>query len=105
MSDHIAIATLIARPGHADAVAAALRELITPTHAEEGCILYALHRGLGDPDTFVFVERWGSADALASHGQQPWVAGLSDIADLLTGPPHLATYRALPDGDLDKGRL
>jgi quinol monooxygenase YgiN len=105
MSDVIVVATFTARPGHADAVETALRLPVTPTHAEDGCILYALHRGLDDPDTFVFVERWTSAEALAVHAQRPWVTGLSAIAGHLAGPPHVATYRALPDGDPDKGRL
>ena len=105
MSDVIVVATFVARPGHADAVEIALRVPVAPTHAEDGCILYALHRGLEDPDTFVFVERWSSAAALAVHAQRPWVTGLSAIADLLSGPPQVATYRALPDGDSDKGRL
>jgi len=105
MSDVIVVATFVARPGHADAVETALRVPIAPTHDEDGCSLYALHRGIGDPDTFVFVERWTSAEALAVHAERPWVTGLSAIADLLTGPPHVATYRPLADGDPDKGRL
>ncbi len=105
MSDVIVVATFVARPGHADAVETALRVPVAPTHAEDGCILYALHRGLGDPGTFVFIERWTSASALAVHAQRPWVTGLSAISDLLTGPPTVATYRALPDGDPEKGLL
>ena len=105
MPEVVVIATFRAAPDHADAVEAALRSAIAPTHAEDGCLLYALHRGVGDPDSFAFVERWSSDDALAVHAQRPWVTGLAGIADRLTGPPLVETYRALPDGDPAKGLL
>jgi quinol monooxygenase YgiN len=105
MPDVIVVATLTAKPGMADAVEAALTPMVAPTHDEDGCLLYALHRGGADDLTFVFVERWRSAAALAAHAEQPWVTGLSALADALVGPPQVETFRALPAGDPDKGRL
>ena len=105
MPEVVVIATFRAVPDQAGAVEAALRAAIAPTHAEDGCLLYALHRGVSDPDSFAFVERWSSDEALAVHAERPWVTGLSAIADHLTGPPLVETYRALPDGDAAKGRL
>jgi len=89
----------------ADAVEAGLCKALAPTHAEDGCLLYALHRGGPDDLTFVFVEHWGSAAALAAHAAQPWVTGLSALADVLDGPPRVETFRAVPGGDPDKGLL
>ena len=45
-----------------------LRGLIEPTHAEAGCLAYALHRGSDDPQRFVLVERWASREDLDAHG-------------------------------------
>ncbi len=105
MPEVIVIATLTAKPGMADTVEAGLSDALAPTHAEDGCLLYALHRGGPDDLTFVFVERWSSAAALAAHAAQPWVTGLSALADALVGPPRVETFRVVPGGDPDKGRL
>jgi len=105
VADIVVVATLTAKPGMGDALAAGLQDAVVQTHTEDGCVLYALHRGLEDPDTLVFVERWTSPEALEQHSAQPWVTGISALADIMTGPPHVATYRALPAGDPAKGRL
>jgi len=105
MPEVIVIATFTARPGAAADVGQALSAALAPTHAEAGCELYALHAGISDPETFVFVERWSSQAALDAHARQPWVTGLAGIADLLTGPPRVDTFRALGGGDPAKGTL
>jgi len=105
MSEAIVVATFTAKPGKGDAVEAGLQDAILHTHAESGCLLYALHRGTTKTDTLVFIERWTSADSLAEHAGQPWVTGLSALSDLLTGPPQVEILRALPAGDPTKGRL
>ena len=59
MPEVVVIATFRAVPDQADAVEAALRAAIAPTHAEDGCLLYALHRGVsesGSDNTAAFVE-------------------------------------------------
>jgi quinol monooxygenase YgiN len=105
MSEVIVVATFTAKPGMGDTVEVGLRDAILQTHHEQGCLLYALHRGTADPDALVFIERWTSAESLAEHAAQPWVTGLSALADLLTGPPRVEIFRALPAGDSVKGRL
>jgi quinol monooxygenase YgiN len=105
MSEVIVIATFTARPGAAAEVEAALAAALAPTHAEDGCLLYALHAGISDPDTYVFVERWSSDTALAAHARQPWVTGLSEIGGLLTAPPRVEIFRALGGGDPAVGLL
>jgi len=105
VSDVIVVATFTARPGMGDTVEAGLQDVVAPTHNEDGCLLYALHRGIVDPDTLVFVERWTSTEALGAHAAQPWVRGLSALAEHLVGPPRVETFRAVPAGDPDKGLL
>ena len=105
MSEVIVVATFTAKPGMGDAVEDGLQDAILQTHREQGCLLYALHRGTANPDALVFIERWTSLESLAEHAAQPWVTGLSALAELLTGPPRVETLRALPAGDSVKGRL
>jgi len=105
MPEVIVVATFTAKQGMADPVEAGLSAAIAPTHPEDGCLLYALHRGGADDSTFVFVERWSSDAALAAHARQPWVTGLSTLADALIGPPKVEIFRALPAGDPRKGQL
>jgi quinol monooxygenase YgiN len=105
MSEVVVIATFTARPGSAAAVESALAEALAPTHAEAGCELYALHVGVSDPETFVFVERWRSQADLDAHSRQPWVTGLAAIEGMLTGPPRVEIFRAVVGGDPSKGAL
>ncbi len=44
-----------------------LRSLIEPTRVESGCISCGLYADLQDPDSIVWVEEWGSQDALERH--------------------------------------
>ncbi len=43
------------------------RTVIAATHREDGCIHYDLHSSITEPNTFVFVERWTTRDALEAH--------------------------------------
>lgn len=62
-----AIATLIAKPGQQDTLENALRALVEPSRAEEGCGQYDLHRDLADPLTFYVIEHWASEEILQAH--------------------------------------
>ena len=70
------VAIITAKPGQRDAVLEIARANIPAVLAEEGCIEYAPTvdaEGMGGfqtqfgPDTFVFVEQWGSVDNLKAH--------------------------------------
>ncbi len=61
------VAKIVAKPGAEAQVEEALRRLIEPTLAEEGCLQYDLHRCLGDPQTFLFYENWQSKAAWQAH--------------------------------------
>lgn len=63
------IATIIARPGQAEAVEAGLRQLVPPSQAEAGCLQYNLHLHQEQPGRFIMVEQWQDAAALSAHQQ------------------------------------
>ena len=65
MSEVVVVGAFVARDGKEDEATAAFQALVEPTHAEDGCILYALHRGNDDPRKLAFVERWESRELLA----------------------------------------
>jgi quinol monooxygenase YgiN len=74
------VAVITAHPGQRDALLAAAKENIPTVRAEAGCIEYTavidaeafgrLPSPMG-PDTFVFIEKWESAEALKAHGAAP----------------------------------
>ncbi len=106
MSSVIVVATFRAREGRAEEVIAGLTPVIEQTHAEAGCLAYALHRDVNDPQTLVLIERWTSQVALESHFQQPYMAGIGELAaELLAEPPQLHFCTPLPAGDPVKGAL
>jgi quinol monooxygenase YgiN len=105
MSEVVVVATFRGQPGTGDQIEEGLQETIRQTHGEAGCILFAPHRGVRDPDVVVLVERWESAEHLAAHAKQPWVTGLSSLRDLLREPPAIDLLTATPAGDPVKGSL
>jgi quinol monooxygenase YgiN len=106
MSTVVVVASFKAREGRVDDVIAGLTPVIEQTHAEAGCMTYALHRDNADPGTLVLVERWTSQVALDSHFQQPYIAALGELAgELLAEPPRIHFCTPLPVGDAFKGAL
>lgn len=65
------IARLKAKPGSEEDLAALCRGLVEPTRAEEGCILYDLHRSSDDPGLFMFTESWASRPLWEAHMKSP----------------------------------
>jgi len=75
------VATIPAKPEHADAIREALKTLVEATLAEEGCLAYDLFESASAPGTFVTVERWTDSAALDAHMGQPHVAAAFAAAD------------------------
>lgn len=59
------------KPGRAAEQLALFDEIAPLVRAESGCLSYELHPVHGDPDRFVILERWASAEALAAHDETP----------------------------------
>jgi quinol monooxygenase YgiN len=68
------LAFITAKPGKREEILAAFRANVVAVRAEDGCIEYgaavdqdpAAGTRFGD-DTFVVIEKWASAEALAAH--------------------------------------
>ena len=94
-----------ARPGKEDEGFAALQALVEPTHAEDGCVLYALHRGGDDPARLAFVERWTSREALSAHLASAHVQDVLTKAEELFGDSgDIVVYEAVPAGRRRRAR-
>jgi quinol monooxygenase YgiN len=106
MSQVVVVATFEVQDGKADEAEAALRETIEATHAEAGCLSYALHRDVNAKNVFVLVEKWTSQVALDAHFHQPYVKALGEkAAAVLAAPPAIRFCAPIPVGDPMKGTL
>lgn len=74
------LAIITAKPGKREEVLAAFRAVVPVVRKEEGCIEYGAAtdaEGIGPnqttlgPDTYVVIEKWTSAAALAAHAATP----------------------------------
>lgn len=63
----VVIAEWLARPGAQDAVAAALSDLAAATRAEEGNLDYRVFVDRENPRSFLLLEEYADAQALAAH--------------------------------------
>ncbi|WIM93068.1 antibiotic biosynthesis monooxygenase family protein [Actinoplanes oblitus] len=66
-----AIVLIETRPGRGAEQAAAFTALAPVVRAEPGCLRYDMHAVEGDPDRFVLIEEWASAEALRAHDAAP----------------------------------
>lgn len=102
----VVVATVEVKPGSEDAVQALLQAAIEQTHAEEGCISYALHRDVENPSQFVLVERWASKEALDEHFTKSYMADLfAALPEHVAAPPKIIRTEPVPVGDATKGAL
>ncbi|GMA24430.1 hypothetical protein GCM10025864_21890 [Luteimicrobium album] len=65
MSAVVLVVEFVPREGRARELEAALVGAVPAVHAEDGCVLYALHRDAAG--TMVLVEKWESRDDLERH--------------------------------------
>ncbi|MEV5650998.1 putative quinol monooxygenase [Nocardia sp. NPDC052254] len=99
----VIVATITPKPDKFDEVAEVLTRLIPQVHDEDGCELYALHRG---KDRFVFVEKWRDMAALGAHSGAPSIKALNEgLEDLVAAALDVQVLESLPAGDPVKGAL
>jgi quinol monooxygenase YgiN len=85
-----------AREGQADAVAAALREVVGPTRGEPGCRAIAAFRSTRDPRLFFIHSRWTHESAFDAHAEQPHTLRfLECVQRLIDHPLDVTRTRAL----------
>jgi quinol monooxygenase YgiN len=106
MSELILVVSLVAKPEKQEAAEAFLLDLLRPTHAEEGCLLYALHREVEEPSRIWFVERWASRSLLDAHLHRAHIQqALAEVSEFFTEGPDIRFCEAIPGGDPDKGSI
>lgn len=87
------IATLYARAGQEDALAARMHAMARATREEAGCMLYELQRSIDDPFEFIMVEYWRDAEAVALHDASAHMAALvADLPALVQRPVVVRKY-------------
>ncbi|WP_040796977.1 putative quinol monooxygenase [Nocardia higoensis] len=102
----VIVATIVAKPGREDEVEKVFADAAPAVHAEEGCLLYALHKKTGEPGVFVMVEKWASQEALGAHMQSAPMQQIgAGLLDVLAGAPDIQTLEAVPAGDPELGVL
>jgi quinol monooxygenase YgiN len=85
----VLVAILRAKAGMAGSLKESLRGLVDPTRAEPGCVQYDLHEGTEDPNTFLFYERWKTAEDLAEHARRPHMQAFGAVAKNLVATREL----------------
>src|ERR1700733_8339805 len=106
MSEVVVVASFVAHPGQEQEAEKFLWDLLATTHAEEGCLLYALHRGIDDPRRLVYVERWESRPLLEQHLHSEHIqTALSRVGKFFSEAPDIVYYEAITGGDADKGTI
>lgn len=106
MPEVVVVGSFKINPGKEEEALEAARALVEPTHGEDGCILYALHRGVDDPARLIFVERWQSRELLDAHLASDHVSALLARADELWGDNgEITVCEAVPAGESKKGSL
>ncbi len=107
MSEVVVVAVVTAQEGKRDEVERIIAEtLVPPTHAEDGCVTFALHRDTNDDRRLVFVERWASAEALGRHAKQPHMAAFREaVGPLLAEPSVIHVLDPVAMGDPARATL
>lgn len=106
MSEVVVVASFVVQPGKEEEAEKFLSDLLVPTHAEAGCLLYAVHRGIEDPFRLVYIERWESRPLLDQHTSSEHIqTALSRVGEFFSETPDIIYYEAIPGGDVDKGTI
>ncbi|MBC7374721.1 MAG: antibiotic biosynthesis monooxygenase [Frankiales bacterium] len=108
MAEVIGVVDIVVAEGKESALTEAFEACARGTHAEQGCLTYALHVDNANPLHFVLLERWRSQADLDAHMTQPYVADLFAFAGAegnLTTAPSLAFVSPLGLGDPAKASL
>jgi quinol monooxygenase YgiN len=89
----VVIASLPGKPEKREQLGEVLAQAAATSRGDAGCVSYAFHRDLEDPDRYVSVEVWQDQASLDAHFQAPHLAELFGVmGELLAGPPTIATY-------------
>ncbi len=89
----VVIASLPGKPDKREELGELLAKAAADSRGDAGCVSYAFHRDLEDPDRYVSVEVWEDQASLDAHFQAPHIAELfGAMGEMLAGPPAITTY-------------
>jgi quinol monooxygenase YgiN len=92
----IVVAEMTARSGKEDDLRRKLTGFVTPTRTEDGCVQYDLHEAEDRPGSFLFFEKWTSAQALEAHLACPHIASvLPELGSILAQPARISKFRQI----------
>jgi len=87
------VARITARKETVEQVRQILLGLVTPTRAEEGCVVYELLQNRADPTDFTFVEEWASDAMFEKHHTTAHIrSAFPKLEALIAAPPDIRTY-------------
>jgi quinol monooxygenase YgiN len=72
-----------ARPGHEDALAGALLDVVPPSREEPGCLAIHAFRSIRDPRLFYIHSRWQDEAAFERHAGLPHTVRFVDRVEPL----------------------
>lgn len=90
-AEQYAFVRLHAREGQEDAVEQALREVVTATRTEPGCLSIHAFRSMRDRRLFYIHSHWVNAAAFQEHGKLPHTLRFLERVDALLDQPREAT--------------
>ena len=89
----VVVAVLPGKPEKREELGDLLAKAAATSRNDAGCVSYAFHRDLEDPDRYVSVEVWEDQASLDAHFQAPHLAELFGVmGDMLAGAPDIKTY-------------
>ena len=92
----IVVAKMKAKSGEESKMEEALRGMVSKVEAEDGTLMYSLHRSQKDPTRFLFYEKYRDGEALKAHSETPYFKELFGVLQpLLDGAPEIELYDEL----------
>ena len=87
--------SIVAKPGHVDALLALSLAHVRRSRTEPGCLAHAVHRDTENPLRLVFVEEWLDQASLQQHFKVPASRAFAKaLAELASQAPTMAVYEA-----------
>jgi len=92
----VVVAVMKTKAGKEKEFENAIRELMANVEAEEGTLVYALHRAKKDPTQFLMFEKYVNEAAFAQHGSSPYFKEIfGRMASMMDGAPKIEIYEEL----------
>ena len=92
----VIVALMKAREGQADEMAKALRDYPAKFRKDPGVNNYQIHRGVENPNTFLFYEQYADEDGLRFHRAAPHSLEMfRAMKPFLDGKGEVSTYKEI----------